>query len=162
MRVVRFCNDDPGDSSRLPQFVSHFELVCECSGLSSSTTNIPTVATYVGANSTFGTATLLVTFLGDGETDQRMCAYNIDTINNLRTQKFSSCLDGVGVSGFARELPQACPVGLSEAQKQSVVSNQYIGIYRVSSSGRFCIVGKIGSGAVETTKFKDPQAHTIK
>ena len=127
MRVVRFCRDDPGDSgSRPPQFVSHFELVGECSGLSSSTTNIPTAATYVGANSTFGTATLLVTFMGDVEIDQRMCAYNIDTINNLMTQKFSSCLDGVGVSGFARELPQACPVGLSEAQKQSVVSNQYI------------------------------------
>ena len=127
MRVVRFCKDDPGDSvSRPPQFVSHFELVGECTGSSSSTTNTPTAASYVGANSTFGTATLLVTFMGDGETDQRMCAYNISTINDLMMQKFSSCLDGVGVSGFAREIPQACPVGLSEAQKQSVVSDQYI------------------------------------
>ena len=127
MRVVRFCKDDPGDSvSRPPQFVSHFELVGECSGSSSSTTNIPTAASYVGANSTFGTATLLVTFMGDVETDQHMCAYSISTINDLMTQKFSSCLDGVGVTGFARELPQACPVGLSEAQKQSVVSDQCV------------------------------------
>ena len=129
MRVVRFCKDDPGDLSRPPQFVSHFELMGECSGSSSSTTNIPTAATYVGANSTFGVATLLVTLMGDGETVQRMCGYNIDTINDLMTQKFSSCLDGIGVSGFAREFPEACPMGLSEAQKLSVVSNQYIGIY---------------------------------
>ena len=123
MRVVRFCKDDPGSRE---QFVSHFELIGECSGSSSSTTNIPTAATYVGANSTFGTATLLVTFMGDGETIQHMCAYNISTINNLMTQKFSSCLDGRGVSGFARDgVPQACPVGLEEEQKQQV-SNQYI------------------------------------
>ena len=64
--------------------------------------------------------------MGDGETDQRMCAYNISTINDLMMQKFSSCLDGVGVSGFAREIPQPCPVGVSEALKQSVVSDQYI------------------------------------
>ena len=126
MRVVRFCKDDPGDLvSRPPQFVSHFELVGECSGSSSNTTNIPTASTYVGANSTFGTATLLVTFMGDGETDQRMCAYSISTINDLMMQKFGSCLDGVGVSGFARDVPTLCPVGLSEALKQSVVSDQY-------------------------------------
>ena len=124
MRVVRFCKDDPGNLSHPPQFVSHFELVGECSGSSSGTTNIPTAATYVGANSAFGTATLLVTFMGDGETDQHMCAYNISTINDLIMQKLSSCLDGNGVSGFAREIPQACPVGLSEAQKRSIVSDQ--------------------------------------
>ena len=126
MRVVRFCRDDPGDSvSRPPQFVSHFELVGECSGLSSSTTNIPTAATYVGANSALGTATLLVTFMGDGETVQHMCAYNIDTINNLMMQKFRSCLDGDGVSGFTRDgVPASCPTTVSEAQKQSAVSDQ--------------------------------------
>ena len=106
--------------------MSHFELMGECSGSSSGTTNIPTAASYVGADSAFGTATLLVTFMGDGETDQRMCAYSISTINDLMMQKFSSCLDGVGVSGFAREVPQACPVGLTETQKQSLVSDQYI------------------------------------
>ena len=124
MRVVRFCRDDPGDLSRPPQFVSHFELMGKCSGSLSNITNIPTAASYVGANSTFGTATLLVTFMGDGKTDQHMCAYSISTINDLMTQKFSSCLDGRGVSGFTREIPQACPVGLSEAQKQSIVSDQ--------------------------------------
>ena len=126
MRVVRFCKDDPGDLSRPPQFVSHFELVGECTGSSSSTINTPTAATYVGANSTFGTATLLVTFMGDGETDQRMCAYNISTINDLMTQKFRSCLDGVGRRGFEREVQEDCPMGLSEGLKQSVVSDQYI------------------------------------
>ena len=121
MRVVRFCKDDPGS---LQQFVSHFELVGECSGSSSSTTNIPTAATYVGANSAFGTATLLVTFMGDRETIQRMCAYNISTINNLMTQKFSDCLDGMGVSGFARDgVPDLCPTGVSEAQKRIAVSD---------------------------------------
>ena len=122
MRVVRFCKDDPG-TQFTPQFVSHFELVGECSGSSSSTTNIPTAATYVGANSAFGTATLLVTFMGDGETIQHMCAYNISTINNLMTQKFSDCLDGRGVSGFARDgVPMQCPTVVSEAQKRSAVS----------------------------------------
>ena len=120
MRVVRFCKDDPGSRE---QFVSHFELVGECSGLSSSTTNIPTAATYVGANSAFGTATLLVTFMGDGETTQRMCAYNISTINDLMTQKFSDCLDGDGRRGFEREVQDNCPMGLSPTQKQSVVSD---------------------------------------
>ena len=125
MRVVRFCKDDPGSREQLmPQFVSHFELVGECSGSSSSTTNIPTAATFVRANSTFGTATLLVTFMGDGETTQRMCAYNISTINDLMTQKFCECLDGIGVSGFARdEVPQPCPAGVPEAQKQTLVSD---------------------------------------
>ena len=123
MRVVRFCKDDPGSRE---QFVSHFELVGECSGLSSSTTNTPTAATYVGANSTFGTATLLVTFMGDGETTQRMCAYNISTINNLIMQKFSDCLDGRGVSGFARQVPVSCPTTVSEAQKQSAVSDLHL------------------------------------
>ena len=122
-RVVRFCKDDQGFST---QFVSHFELMGECSGLSSGITNVPTAASYVGTNSTLGTATLLVTFQGDGETDQHMCAYSISTINNLMTQKFSSCLDGRGVSGFARNVPTPCPMGLSEAQKQSVVSDQYM------------------------------------
>ena len=122
MRVVRFCKDDPGSSEFVPEFVSHFELVGECSGSSSSTTNIPTAATYVGANSTFGTATLLVTFMGDGENIQRMCAYNISAINDLMTQKFRSCLDGDGRRGFEREVQEDCPMGLSEAQKQSVVS----------------------------------------
>ena len=122
MRVVRFCKDDPG-TQFTPQFVSHFELVGECSGSSSSITNIPTAATYVGANSAFGTATLLVTFMGDGETIQHMCAYNISTINNLMTQKFSDCLDGRGVSGFARDgVPIQCPTVVSEAQKRSAVS----------------------------------------
>ena len=121
MRVVRFCNDDPGSQE---QFVSHFELVGECSGSSSSTTNIPTAATYVGANSAFGTATLLVTFMGDGETIQRMCAYNISTINNLMTQKFSDCLDGIGVAGFARDgVPMQCPRNVPDMQKQTAVSD---------------------------------------
>ena len=126
MRVVRFCRDDPGNSvSRPPLFVSHFELVGECSGSSSDTTNIPTAATYVGANSAFGTATILVTFMGDGETIQHMCSYNIDTINNLMMQKFRSCLDGIGVSGFTRDgVPESCPIGLLEAWKQSAVSDQ--------------------------------------
>ena len=122
---MRFCKDDPGTREQFaPQFVSHFELVGECSGSSSSTTNIPTAATYVGANSAFGTATLLVTFMGDGETIQRICAYNISTINDLMTQKFSDCLDGIGVSGFARdEVPQPCPAVVPEAQKRSLVSD---------------------------------------
>ena len=123
LRVVRFCKDDQGFST---QFVSHFELVGECSGSSSNTTNIPTAASYVGVKSSFGTATLLVTFMGDGETDQHMCAYNISTINDLMTQKFSSCLDGMGVSGFPRDVPTPCPLGLSEAQKQSVISDQCV------------------------------------
>ena len=121
MRVVRFCKDDPGS---LEQFVSHFELVGECSGLSSSTTNIPTAAAYVEANSAFGAATLLVTFMGDGETIQRMCAYNISTINNLMMQKFSDCLDGMGVSGFARDgVPMQCPRNVPDMQKQTAVSD---------------------------------------
>ena len=62
MRVVRFCKDDLGSRELMSQFVSHFELVGECTGSSSNTTNIPTAATYVGASSAFGTATLLVTF----------------------------------------------------------------------------------------------------
>ena len=123
MRVVRFCKDDPGSRE---QFVSHFELMGECSGSSSSTTNIPTAATYVGANSAFGTTTLLVTFMGDGETIQRMCAYSVSTINDLMTQKFRECLDGDGHKGFEREAQESCPMGLSPAQKQSVVSDQYI------------------------------------
>ena len=122
MRVVRFCKDDPGSSVFVPEFVSHFELVGECTGSSSSTTNIPTAATYVGANSTFGTATLLVTFMGDGENIQHMCAYSVSTINDLMTQKFRSCLDGDGRRGFERKVQEDCPMGLSEAQKQRVVS----------------------------------------
>ena len=125
MRVVRFCKDDPGTREQFaPQFVSRFELVGECSGSSSSTTNIPTAASYVGANSAFGTATLLVTFMGDGETIQRMCTYNISTINNLMTQKFSDCLDGIGVSGFARDgVPMQCPRNVPDMQKQTAVSD---------------------------------------
>ena len=125
MRVVRFCKDDPGSREQLvPRFVSHFELVGECSGSASSTTNIPTAATYVEANSAFGTATLLVTFMGDGETIQRMCAYNISTINDLMTQKFRDCLNGRGMSGFARDgVPLQCPTGVLEERKQSAVSD---------------------------------------
>ena len=124
MRVVRFCKDDLGSREVMSQFVSHFELVGERTGSSSSSTNIPTAAAYVGANSAFGTATLLVTFMGDGETIQRMCAYNISTINDLMTQKFRDCLDGRGVSGFARDgVPLQCPTGVSEAQKPSAVSD---------------------------------------
>ena len=125
MRVVRFCKDDLGSRELMPQFVSHFELVGECTGSSSSSTNIPTAATYVEANSAFDTATLLVTFMGDGsgENIQRMCTYNISTINDLMTQKFSDCLDGDGQRGFEREVQETCPMGLTETQKQSVVSD---------------------------------------
>ena len=131
MRVVRFCKDDPGSREQFilqSSFESHFELVGECTGSSSSTTNIPTAATYVGANSAFGTATLLVTFMGDGSGGniQRMCTYNISTINDLMTQKFSDCLDGIGRRGFEREVQESCPMGLSEVQKQRAVSDQYI------------------------------------
>ena len=126
MRVVRFCKDDPGSREFMRQFVSHFELVGECSGSSSSTTNIPTAATYVGANSAFGTAALLVTFMGDGSGGniQRMCSYNISTINDLMTQKFRDCLNGREMSGFARDgVLMQCPTGVSEAQKQTAVSD---------------------------------------
>ena len=125
MRVVRFCNDDPGSQK---QFVSHFELVGECTGSSSNTTNIPTAATYVGANSAFGTAALLVTFMGDGKTIQCMCAYSVSTINDLMTQKFRDCLDGIGNGhkGFEREVQENCPMGLMDEQKEGQVSDQYI------------------------------------
>ena len=55
-----------------------------------------------------------------------MCAYNISTINDLMTQKFRECLDGDGRRGFERVVQESCPMGLSPAQKQSVVSDQYI------------------------------------
>ena len=62
--------------------------------------------------------------MGDGETIQRMCAYNISTINDLMTHKFCECLDGMGMSGFARDgVADLCPTGVSETQKQSLVSD---------------------------------------
>ena len=93
-----------------------------------SETNQCTAATYVGANSAFGTAALLVTFMGDGETIQRMCAYSVSTINDLMTQKFRDCLDGIGNGhkGFEREVQENCPMGLMDEQKQCVVSDQYM------------------------------------
>ena len=40
-------------------------------------------------------------------------------------QKFHSRHDGIGVSGFTRDgVPASCPTTVSEAQKQSAVSDQ--------------------------------------
>ena len=59
--------------------MSHFELVGECSGSSSGTTITFLQHPVMLEQTAFGTATLLVTFMVDGENIQHMCAYNMDT-----------------------------------------------------------------------------------
>ena len=126
LRVVRFCQEDPGSSAVGSEgFVSHFELVAECSGSSSG---IPTAAAYIGANSVFGTDTFLVAFMADGggAPVQHMCAYDIGTINARMMQKFSDCLNGNGMSGFSRDNGQsACPTMLTPLQIQGAVSHDF-------------------------------------
>ena len=124
LRVVRFCQEDPG-SSAAEQFVSHFELVAECSGSSSS---IPTAATYIGTNSVFGADTFVVAFMaesnGGSARVQHLCAFDVTTINARMMEKFSDCLNGNGLSGFSRDREQmSCPSGLTPAQIQSAVSD---------------------------------------
>jgi len=123
LRVVRFCQEDPG-SAASDQFVSHFELVAECSGSPSS---IPTAATYIGTSSVFGADTFLVACMaesnGGSARVQHLCAYDVTTINSRMMEKFSDCLNGNGLSGFTRNGGQtSCPSGLTPGQIQSAVS----------------------------------------
>ena len=123
LQVVRFCQEDSG-SPASDQFVSHFELVAECSGSSSS---IPTAATYIGTSSVFGADTFLVVFMaesnGGSARVQHLCAYNVTTINARMVEKFSNCLNGNGLSGFSRDHEQRpCPSGLSQPQIENAVS----------------------------------------
>jgi len=124
LRVVRFCQEDSG-SLVANNFMSHFELVAECSGSPSS---IPTAATYIGTSSVFGADTFLVAFMaesnGGSARVQHLCAYDVATINARMMEKFSDCLNGNGLSGFSRDREQmSCPTGLTPAQIQSAVSD---------------------------------------
>ena len=94
-RVVRFCRNDSG-TTRGMNFGSYFELRLGCS----SSTTI-TAATFINS-SPFLQPTIVITSRSESN-DMHMCAYSVETIDQLMLEKYTQCIGGIGQTAFARD-----------------------------------------------------------
>lgn len=91
-RVVRFCQSDSGNRRN---FGSYFELKLGCH----SDTTI-TGATFI-ASAPFTQPTILIT----SQTEDNLvyvCAYSLQSIDQLMLDKYTECIGGIGHTGFTR------------------------------------------------------------
>ena len=119
VHVTRLCLSDNGDQpSPLGTFGSHFELELKCASSDSAT-----AATFVNSIEPFGVETVLLAFQATtSESDTRhICAFDLSEINERMDQKFETCINGSGMSGFRRSGEVACPILLPD-QIDSMVS----------------------------------------
>ena len=118
VHVTRLCLSDNGDQpSQLDTFASHFELELKCVSSESAT-----AATFVNSIEPFGVETVLLAFQLTTSDTFHICAFNLSEINERMDQKFETCINGSGVSGFRREGQVPCPSLLPE-QIDSMVSH---------------------------------------
>ena len=124
VHVTRLCLSDNGDQpSQLSTFASHFELELECTN-----SELATAATFVNSTEPFGVETVLLAFQVINAGTFYICAFNLSEINRRMDQKFETCTNGIGMSGFQRDREVPCPTLLPE-QIDSMVSprtNHYI------------------------------------
>ena len=119
VHVTRLCLSDNGDQpSPLGTFASHFELELKCASSDSAT-----AATFVNSIEPFGVEMVLLAFQATtSESDTRhICAFDLSEINERMDQKFETCINGSGMSGFRRDDEAPCPILLPD-QIDSMVS----------------------------------------
>ena len=115
--ITRLCLSDNGDQpSTLSTFASHFELELECAN-----SELATAATFVSSTEPFGVETVLLAFQVINAGTFHICAFNLSEINERMDQKFETCINGCGLSGFDRDGQVPCPTLLPE-QTDSMVS----------------------------------------
>ena len=106
IRVSRLCNNDtPSAIASSQQFSSYYEIELKCTGDDGPKT--PTAATYIASPNTLDNDIIAVAVTRPGETIS-VCTYNISTINQLMSEKYSSCLSGMGFSGLQRSNRLLC------------------------------------------------------
>jgi len=115
--ITRLCLSDNGEEpSPLGTFASYFELELKC--LSSE---FATAANFVNSTEPFGVETVVLAFQVTTSDTFYICAFNLSEINERMDQKFESCTNGIGMSGFQRDREVPCPTLLPE-QIDSMVS----------------------------------------
>ena len=88
IRLVRLCHND---STLDRAFASHFEIKLQCG----DPDLVPTAVSYSPTDQT-------VTVSVATETDNSLCVFELSDINQLMTEKYDSCIAGVGNSGLTR------------------------------------------------------------
>jgi len=115
--ITRLCLSDNGDQpSTLSTFASRFELELKCVN-----SELATAATFVSSAEPFGVETILLAFRVINTDTFHICAFNLSEINERMDQKFETCINGSGMSGFGRDEQVPCPTLLPE-QIDSMVS----------------------------------------
>ena len=123
MVITRLCVSDNGNQqSPSSTFASHFELELKCANF-----GFATAATFVSTE-VFGVETVLLAYQVIPSGTFYICAFNLSEINKRMDQKFETCTNGIGMSGFQRDREVPCPTLLPD-QIDSMVSprtNHYI------------------------------------
>ena len=114
IRVSRLCNND---TLSYQQFSSYYEIELKCTGDGVPT---PTAATYIASPNTLDNDVIAVAVTRPGGTIS-VYMYNISTINQLMSEKYSSCLSGMGFSGLQRSTRLLCST-FSNQQLMNTVS----------------------------------------
>ena len=94
---------------------SIFELEIKCANF-----GFATAATFVSTE-VFGVETVLLAYQVIPSGTFYICAFNLSEINRRMDQKFETCTNGIGMSGFQRDREVPCPTLLPE-QIHSMVS----------------------------------------
>ena len=115
--ITRLClSDSVNWQSPLGTFTSHFELELGCANF-----EFATAATFVKSTEPFGVETVLLAFQVIPSNTFHICAFNLSEINERMDQKFETCINGTGTSGFERDREVPCPT-LAPEQIDSMVS----------------------------------------
>jgi len=119
VHITRLCLSDNGDQpSQLSTFASHFELELKCASSESAT-----AATFVNSPEPFGVEMVILAFQVTTSDTFHICVFNLSEINDRMDQKFETCINGSGMSGFRRDRQVPCPT-LVQEQINSMVSPQ--------------------------------------
>ena len=108
LAVIAECNT----SIRNP----HFDLELKCASSESAT-----AAAFVNSTEPFGVETIVLAFQVTTSDTFYICAFSLSEINECMDQKFETCINGSGMSGFRRDIQVPCP-SLSSQQVDSMVS----------------------------------------
>ena len=120
-RLARVCGNDTGNNinGEMFQRLSYYEVELRCQG--SPAASMATAALFVPSSSAFNNdPTIIVSLLISG--NNYFCTYSLTTINNAMNQKYSQCVNGVGVAGLARTDTTLC-ISLSSMIIANTVSH---------------------------------------
>ncbi len=125
IRLVRFCQRDPGFVFGTRRFSSIFEIKLSCR------TN--TNRDIESSSATFketpqGPVIFLAvnTLANSGVVRREVCSFSLDTINQLMTDKITECVMGFGIPRPSSQL--GCPTHFSEAVRQQIITVSYISV----------------------------------